>query len=88
MVYAANQNREILSDFEIQTNDIILARRPDLVKIHKKRESAECWTLPSGRPHNENQRKWKEGQEIGLVQRTWKAIEDKSNGDTNGNWRA
>ena len=32
---------ELLLDFEIQTDHIISARRPDLIIINKKRELAE-----------------------------------------------
>ena len=34
-------------DFDIQTDHLISARRPDLITINKKREFAKLWTLLS-----------------------------------------
>ena len=50
-----NDRHKLLWDFEIQTDHVISARRPDLVIIHththththSKRELAELWTLVS-----------------------------------------
>ena len=55
-----NETHEILLDFEIQTDHLIPARRPDLVIINKKRETAELWILTSGRLQSGKQRKRKE----------------------------
>ena len=42
-----NDTHKLLWDFDIQTDNIISARRPDLIKINKKREFAKLWTLLS-----------------------------------------
>ena len=53
MVYAQsvleNEKHKLLWDFEIQTDRLISARRPDLIIINnnKKRELEELWTLLS-----------------------------------------
>ena len=39
--------QKLLLDFEIQADHQISARRPDIIKINKKRELAELWTLLS-----------------------------------------
>ena len=39
-----NEMRKVLWDFEIETDHLILARRPDLVIINTKREPVELWT--------------------------------------------
>ena len=36
-----NEMGKIHSDFDIQTDHLILARQPNLVSVNKKRESAE-----------------------------------------------
>ena len=36
-----NETHEVLSDFDIQTDHLISARRPDLLIVNKKREPAE-----------------------------------------------
>ena len=36
-----NEMHEIFRDFEIQTNHITSAKRPDLVRVNKIREPAE-----------------------------------------------
>ena len=43
-----NDTHKVLWDFDIQTDDLILARRPNLIVINKKkRELAKLWTLLS-----------------------------------------
>ena len=45
-----NETHKVFSDFEMQTDHLISARRPDLMivnKKEKKRELAEYWTLLS-----------------------------------------
>ena len=44
MCTTQNPPEKILWDFEIQTDHLISARQPDLVKINKKRR---FWTLPA-----------------------------------------
>ena len=43
-----NETHELLWDFDIQTDNLIMARLPDLIIIHKKmKEVAKLWTLLS-----------------------------------------
>ena len=42
-----NDTHKLLWDFDIQTDHLISARRPDLIIINKKRKSAKLSTLPS-----------------------------------------
>ena len=42
-----NDSRKLLWDFEIHTDHLISARRPDLIIINKKRELAKLWKLLS-----------------------------------------
>ena len=42
-----NETHKLLWDFDMQTDYLISARRPDLIIIKKKRELAEFWTLLS-----------------------------------------
>ena len=53
-----NEMHKILWDFEIQIDHLILARRPDLVIVKKKKENFPTSGIccPSG-PQSENQRK-------------------------------
>ena len=44
-----NNSHKLLWDFDIQTGHLIPARRPDLIIINKKRESAKLSTLLSRR---------------------------------------
>ena len=44
-----NDTHKLLWDFDIQTDHLISARRPDLIIINKKRESAKLSTLLSRR---------------------------------------
>ena len=48
MVYV-NEMHNVLSDFNIQIDHLISARRSDQVIINKKRKLAENWTLLSRR---------------------------------------
>ena len=44
-----NETHKLIWDFDIQTDYLISARRPDLIIINNKRELAELWTLLSRR---------------------------------------
>ena len=44
-----NEIHKLLRDFEIKTDHQILARRPDLIIINKKRELGKLWALLSQR---------------------------------------
>ena len=74
---------KILWDFEIQTDRLIPARRPDLVIINKKLTWHHVNFCSSGRLQSENKRKQKNTQLLGPCQRTEKAVEQESVGDTN-----
>ena len=55
-----------LLDFDIQTDHLILARRPDLIIINKKKKKKKenlqnCRLCFSGWPQNKTERMWKEG---------------------------
>ena len=39
------ETHKLLWDFQIRTDYLISARRPDLIMINEKRELAELWTL-------------------------------------------
>ena len=54
-----NETHKVIWDFEIQTDHLISARRPDIGIDKKKREPTELCTLP-GRPQNNIKRKRKE----------------------------
>ena len=42
-----NGTHKLLWDFDIQTDPLISARRPDLVKLNQKSELAKLWTVPA-----------------------------------------
>ena len=42
-----NDTQKLLWDFDVQMDHLILARRPDLIIIKKKKKSAKSWTLLS-----------------------------------------
>ena len=91
-----SESHKILWDFDIQTNNLIPARKADLEIVNKKKKKKKKKrkeeNLPTsgfcrpGGPQNENQRKRKERQTLRPCQRTEKAMENKDNGDTNSNW--
>ena len=60
-----NEKHKILSDFKIQTDPLILARRPDLVIVNnnnnrKKKMLLNCGVYRPGRPKSKTERKRKE----------------------------
>ena len=58
----ANEAHKIPGDFDIQTDHLISARRPDLIITKKKiRELANCRLCCPGWPQNKIERKLKEG---------------------------
>ena len=83
-----NETHKILWDFEIKTDHLILARRPDLLIISKKENLLYSGIFPSSGPLSENQRKWKERQVLGTCQRTNNVMEHESNSDSNFSWCA
>ena len=56
-----NEMHKLPLDFEIQTDHFISARRPDPIKVKKKKKNLQNCGLcsPSG-PQSEIKRKWKE----------------------------
>ena len=60
-----NDTHKFLWDFNIQTDHLIPARRPDLILINKKKKKKEnlknCWLCCPGGPQNKSEGKWKEG---------------------------
>ena len=53
-----NDSHKLLWDFDKQTDHLILARRPDLIIINKKRENLQDSRLCSpGRPQDKTERK-------------------------------
>ena len=58
-----NETHKLLWDFEMQTDHLISARKPDLVVIIQKKENLPNSGLcPPGGPQGENHRKRKEKQ--------------------------
>ena len=57
-----NDTHKLLWDFNIQTDPLIPARRPDLMIINNKKENLQNSLLccPGG-PQNESEGMWKEG---------------------------
>ena len=58
-----NDTHKLLWDFNIQTDHLIPARRPDLIIINKKKRKENmynCRHCCPGGPQNKSERKWKE----------------------------
>ena len=57
-----NDTHKLLWNFDIQTDPLISARKPDLIIINekKKRKSEKLSTLLSRTPQNKTERMWKE----------------------------
>ena len=79
-----NELHKIPLDFEIQMDHLISARRSDQI-INKKQKTCYIVDFAILVDQNENLRKQKEIQLLGLCQRT-KMVWNISNGDTNYNW--
>ena len=59
-----NDTHKLLRDFDIHTDHLISARRPDLIVIKKKKKKEtlqNCRLYSTGLPQNKTERKWKEG---------------------------
>ena len=78
-----NETHKILWDFEIQTDHLITARRPDLVLINKKKRT--CHFVDFAVPADHRVR-LKERQILGPGQRTEKTVEHEGESRTNSNW--
>ena len=58
-----NDTLKLLWDFDIQTDHLISARRPDLIIINKKKENLQnCRLCCSGWSQNKTKKMWKERQ--------------------------
>ena len=56
-----NDSHKLLWDFNIQTDHLILSRRPDLIIINNKKENLQnCRLCCPGGPQNKSEEKWKE----------------------------
>ena len=79
-----NETHKILWNFEIQTDHLISARRPDLVLVNNKKKNPLSSGLSrAGGPQNENQRKWKGRQVLRPYQITKKVMEHDDDDDDN-----
>ena len=57
-----NDTHKLLWDFDIHTDHLISARRPDLIIINNKKENLQnCRLCCPGWPQNKTERMWKEG---------------------------
>ena len=58
-----NDTHKLLWDFNIQTDHLFPARRPDLIIINKKKKEnlQNCRLCSPGRPLNKSEGMWKEG---------------------------
>ena len=81
-----NETHKILWDFEIQTDPLITARRPDLVLINKKKKLSYRRFCRPGRPRSKTEGNWKERQILGPGQKTEKTVEHEGESCTNSNW--
>ena len=90
-----NDTHKLLWDFDIQTDHLIPARRPDLIIINKKKEKLQnCRFYCPGGPQNKSEGMWKEGYVPRPCYRIEKAVERESNDWANchclfwhNNWR-
>ena len=90
-----NEMHKIHQDFELMTDPLILARRPDPVIINWKRKkkkkeenSSNSGLCHPGRQQSENQRKQKRDKYLDLARELKKAMEYEGDGDTNCKWCA
>ena len=84
-----NETYKLLWDFEIQTDPLISARRPDLVIVNKKKEKKKKKREPVSAHHrvkskeSENRDKY-----LDLARELNKTMEHEGEGDINCNWCA
>ena len=83
-----NETHKVLWDFEIQTDHLRSARRPDIVIVNNKKKRA-CQSVNFAVPADhrvklkENEKK---DQYLDLARELKKIVEHESDGDTNCNW--
>ena len=82
-----NDTHKLLWDFNIQTDHLIPARRPDLTIINNKKENLQnCRLCCPGGPQNKSEGKWKEGWVPRTCSRIEKDVEHESNDFANCDW--
>ena len=82
-----NDTHKLLWDFDIQTDHLISARRPDLIMINnKKRKSAKLSTLLSGWPQNKLKECEKRVKYLDLARELKKTMEHEGDKYTNCDW--
>ena len=59
--FLKDDTHKLLWDFDIQTDHLISARRPDLIIINNKENMQNCGLCCSGWLKNKTEGKWKEG---------------------------
>ena len=64
-VLLENDTHKLLWDFDLQTDHLILARKPDFIIIKKTKKTKNeylqnCGLCFPGWPHNKTERMWKE----------------------------
>ena len=65
-----NETHKIILDSKIQIDDLMPARKPDLIIVNKYENLPKSGLCRPGGPQSENQRKWKERQIPVSCQRT------------------
>ena len=82
-----NDTHKLLWDFNIQTDHLIPARRPDLIIINKKKSICKIVDFAVPRDHRLNLKKCeKKDKYLNLARELKKAVEHESNDFANCNW--
>ena len=77
---------EILGDFEIQTDQRIPARRPELVRANKKENLPNNGSYRIGGPLIENKRKQSRDKFLDLARKLKERMGYEGDGDSNCSW--
>ena len=82
-----NDTHKLLWDFDIQTDNLISARRPDLIVINKKKKEIlqNCWFCCPGWLQNKTEREWKKKYQD-LARELKKTMEHEGDDYTNRDW--
>ena len=82
-----NDSHKLLWDFNIQTDHLIPARRPDLIIINKKKRTCKIVDFAVPADHRINLKESeKKDKYLDLARELKKAVEHESNGCTNCDW--
>ena len=82
-----NETQKIHWNFEIQTNHLISARRPDLVIVDKKKSTCRILHFAVPPDYREKLKGREKKNKYQDLAREWKKnVEHESDGDTNCNW--